>query len=54
MIFGAFLALNGFAGVFFAPRWPLPDIGREQSLRLYLVGTAVVFFAFGFRRLRRD
>ena len=54
MIFGAFLALNGFIGVFFVPPWPLPVIGREESLRLYLVGTAAVFFAFGLRRLRRD
>ena len=54
MIFGAFLALNGFAGVFFVPPWPLAVIGREESLRLYLVGTAAVFFAFGLRRLRRD
>lgn len=54
MIFGAFLALIGFAGVFFAPPWPLPSIGREESFRLYLVGTAAVFFGFGLRRLRRD
>lgn len=58
MIFGAFLALNGFAGVFLVPAdgllppWPFPAIGREESFRLYLVGTAVVFFAFGLRRLR--
>ncbi|MDD5302505.1 MAG: DnaJ domain-containing protein [Elusimicrobia bacterium] len=60
MLFGALLALYGFAGVFLAPRdglpasWLLPGIGREESFRLCLAGTAMVFFAAGLRRLRRD
>lgn len=60
LVFGLFLELKGFAGAFVVPRlaflpgWLLPDASRDESVAIYLIGTAVVFYAVIARLLRRD
>lgn len=60
MIVGALVALRGFAGIVLdpqeglIPQWLFSESGRDGSFRLYIVGTAMMFCAAGFRRPRRD
>lgn len=57
---GALLALKGFAGLFFAlrdgglPPWLLPQLGREESFLLYLIGAILVFYGASLRTSRVD